>query len=93
MERTQLLISIVLFGIKHVYERMEPLGCCGLVCFQARGDLMEFTKTTEYREHAVKSEGTSDADSKLHLLAMAEGWQLLADKLGRKDAEGRVIPF
>ncbi len=58
---------------------------------------MEFTKTTEYREHALKSfhksEGTSDADSKLHLLAMAEGWQLLADKLGRKDAEGRVIPF
>lgn len=58
---------------------------------------MEFTKITEYREHAIKcchkSEGTSDADSKLHLLAMAEGWQLLADKLGRKDAEGRVIPF
>ena len=58
---------------------------------------MEFTKIAEYREHAAKcynkSAETSDADSKLHLLAMAEGWQLLADKLGRKDAEGRVIPF
>lgn len=58
---------------------------------------MEFTKITEYREHAVncchKSEETSDADSKLHLLAMAEGWQLLADKLGQKDADGRVTPF
>ncbi len=58
---------------------------------------MEFTKITEYREPAVKTchkaEGTSDADSRLHLLAMAEGWQLLADKLGQKDAEGQVIPF
>jgi hypothetical protein len=58
---------------------------------------MEFTKVTEYREYAAncchRSEGTSDADSKLHLLAMAEGWQLLADKLGRKDADGHVIPF
>jgi hypothetical protein len=58
---------------------------------------MEFTKITEYREHAVKcchkSEETSDADSKLHLLAMAEGWQLLADKLGQKDADGHVTPF
>ena len=58
---------------------------------------MEFTKITEYREHAVncchKSEEASDADSKLHLLAMAEGWQLLADKLGQKDANGQVTPF
>ena len=58
---------------------------------------MEFTKITEYREHAVKScrksEETSDADSKLRLLAMAEGWQLLADKLGQKDANGQVTPF
>jgi hypothetical protein len=58
---------------------------------------MEFTKIAEYREHAAKcchkSVETSDADSRLHLLAMAEGWQLLADKLGQKDADGRVIPF
>jgi hypothetical protein len=58
---------------------------------------MEFTKIAEYRKHAAKcyhkSAETSDADSRLHLLAMAEGWQLLADKLGQKDAEGRVIPF
>ena len=58
---------------------------------------MEFTKITEYREHAVnccqKSEETSDADSKLQLLALAEGWQLLADKLGQKDANGQVTPF
>ena len=58
---------------------------------------MEFTKIAEYREHATKichkSVVTSDADSRLHLLAMAEGWQLLADKLGQKDADGHVIPF
>ena len=58
---------------------------------------MEFTKITEYREHDVncchKSEETSDADSKLHLLAMAEGWQLLPDKSGQKDANGQVTPF
>ncbi len=58
---------------------------------------MALTKIAEYREHAIKSchkaEVTSDADSRLHLLAMAEGWQLLADKLGRKDADGHVIPF
>ncbi|HEX7110121.1 MAG TPA: hypothetical protein VF224_12860 [Aestuariivirga sp.] len=58
---------------------------------------MEFTKIAEYREHAAKfcqkSVETCDADSRLHLLAMAEGWQLLADKLGQKDADGRVIPF
>jgi hypothetical protein len=58
---------------------------------------MESTKITEYREHTVnccdKSEEASDADSKLHLLAMAEGWQLLAEKLGQKDANGQVTPF
>jgi hypothetical protein len=58
---------------------------------------MEFTKITAYREHAVnccqKSEEASDADSKLHLLAMAEGWQLLADKLGQKDEFGQFTPF
>ena len=58
---------------------------------------MEFTKITDYRERAVKcsqkSEEASDADSKLYLLAMAEGWQLLADKMGQKDANGHVTPF
>ena len=58
---------------------------------------MEFTKITEYREPEVdrchKSKETSDADSKLHLLALADGWQLLADKLGQKDANGQVTPF
>jgi len=58
---------------------------------------MDFTKITECREHGVKSchkaEETSEADSKLHLLAMAEGWQLLADKLAQKDANGQVTPF
>ena len=46
---------------------------------------MDFTKITENREHAEKNcqgEEARDADSKLQLLAMAEGWQLLADKLG-----------
>jgi hypothetical protein len=57
---------------------------------------MDFTKITENRERAVKScqaEEARDADSKLQLLAMAEGWELLADKLGQKDANGQVTPF
>jgi len=57
---------------------------------------MDFTKITENREHAEKNcqgEEARDADSKLQLLAMAEGWQLLADKLGQKDANGQVTPF
>ena len=57
---------------------------------------MDFTKITENRERAVKNcqaEEASDADSKLQLLAMAEGWQLLADKLGQKDENGQVTPF
>jgi hypothetical protein len=57
---------------------------------------MAFTKITENRDHAVKScqgEAARDADSKLQLLAMAEGWELLADKLGQKDANGQVMPF
>ena len=43
---------------------------------------MEPAKITEYRTYAErcshKSEMTSDADSKLHLQAMAEGWQVSA---------------
>ena len=57
---------------------------------------MELAKIKEYREHAEKcslhSEVTSDADSKLHWLAMAEGWLLLADSLGKKDAYSHVKP-
>ena len=57
---------------------------------------MELVKISEYREHAEKcslhSDVTRNADSKLHWLAMAEGWRLLADSLEKKDAYGHVRP-
>ena len=44
---------------------------------------------TAYRAQAEKysrqSELTSDAESKLHFLAMAQGWLKLADNLGKRD--------
>ena len=55
---------------------------------------MEQVKITEHRTHAenfsAHSEATSDAVSKLHSLAMTEGWQLLVDSFGTKDANGHV---
>jgi hypothetical protein len=51
---------------------------------------MEPDKIAEYRARAERcfrqSELTGDPASKLHWLAMAEGWLLLADNLGEKDA-------
>jgi hypothetical protein len=56
---------------------------------QSAGDPMPFKKITEYNEHAdscsLQSELTGDADNKLHWLAMAEGWRLLAESLVKKD--------
>ena len=57
---------------------------------------MPFKKITEYRKHAEEcsrqSELTSDKTNKLHWLAMAEEWLLLADSLGTKDSYGHVKP-
>lgn len=55
---------------------------------------MEPTKIAEYRARAEKcarqAEWTSDADSKLHWLAMAKGWQILADNLAKKDVHDHI---
>jgi hypothetical protein len=49
---------------------------------------------TAYRAQAEKcsrqSELTSDVESKLHLLALAEGWLKLADNLGKQDVYQHV---
>lgn len=55
---------------------------------------MEPTKIAVYRARAEKcarqAELTSDANSKLHLLAMAKGWLILADNLAKKDVHDHI---
>jgi hypothetical protein len=50
---------------------------------------MPFYTIATGNEHAdncsLQSELTGDADNKLHWLAMAEGWRLLAESLANKD--------
>ena len=57
---------------------------------------MPFKKITEYRKHAEEcsrqSELASDTINKLHWLAMAEEWNLLANNLVVKDPYSRVRP-
>ena len=55
---------------------------------------MESSNIAAYRAQAEKcsrqSELTTNVESKLHSLAMTEGWQLLVDSFGKKDANGHV---
>jgi hypothetical protein len=43
------------------------------------------SSTTRAEKCARQAELTSDADSKLHWLAMAKDWLILADNLAKKD--------
>lgn len=57
----------------------------------AQGETMEIA---EYRARAEKcsrhAELTNDLASKLHWLAMAESWLVLADNLAKKDVYGYI---